>query len=189
MPKLILGFVGQAGCGKGTAADLLREQYGADYFRFSGILGDILNRLSLEKSRENFIKASEMVRKFFGEDVLSYTISKDAVQSASDIVIVDGIRRMEDIVALEPLPEFKMIAIDVPARLRYERMISRGEKANEQNMTWEQFLEEEHAPTEVTIPGVMARAWRTIPNDKTREAFETEIHNLMKELGFQPVKK
>ena len=56
MANLIIGFVGQAGCGKGTAADLLREKYGAGYFRFSGILGDVLDRLFLEKTRDNFIK-------------------------------------------------------------------------------------------------------------------------------------
>lgn len=186
MAKLVLGFVGQAGCGKGTAADLLREKYGAGYYRFSAILGDLLSRLALEKTRDNFIKMSEIVRKAFGEDVLSYAIEKDAVVAKEDIVIIDGIRRLEDIVALEPLPQFKLIAIEVPAKLRFERMKGRGEKASEKEMTWEQFLEEEKRSTEITIPGVMERAWRTISNAGTPEEFKKEIESLMKELGFAP---
>ncbi len=188
MAKLIVGFVGQAGCGKGTAADLLREQYGAGYYRFSAILSDILVRLSIEKTRKNLINISEVLRKAFGEDILSYTISKEALQAKEDIVIIDGIRRVEDIAALEPLPHFHLIAIDVPARIRYERMIKRGEKADEASMTWERFLEEEKAPTEVTIPSAMARAWRTVGNEGGREEFEAKIHAIMKELGFEPKK-
>jgi len=188
MAKLILGFVGQAGCGKGTAADLLREKYGAGYFRFSAILGDLLTRLSIEKTRDNFIKMSEAVRKYFGEDILSYAIEKDAVKSDEDIVIIDGIRRLEDVSALEPLPNFKLVAIDVPARQRYERMTHRGEKAGENELTWEQFLEQEKAPTEITIPAVMARAWRTVTNEGSREEFEEKVHKMMKELGFEPKK-
>jgi len=188
MPKLIIGFVGQIACGKGTAADLLREQYGAGYYRFSAILGDLLARLSIEKTRDNLIKMSEATRKYFGEDVLAYAIEKDAVQAKEDIVIIDGIRRPGDIVVLEPLPIFKLVAIDVPPKLRYERMKGRGEKAGENQLTWEQFQEQENAPTEVTIPLVMERAWKTISNEGGREEFETKVHALMKELGFKPKK-
>lgn len=186
MPKLILGLVGQAGCGKGTAADLLREKYGADYIRFSGILGTVLDTLGIEKSRDNFIKLSNGLREKYGEDALSYAVEKIALQSPEEIVVIDGIRRPEDVVALEPLPHFKLLSIDVPAELRYERMKKRGEKAGESDMTWEQFLKEDSAPTEVTIPLVMSRAWKTIPNTGTKEEFETAVHNAMSELGFKP---
>jgi len=184
MPKLILGLVGQAGCGKGTVVDILREKYGADYTRFSSIMGDILMRLHLEKTRSNFIKLSETLRHTFGEDVFSYALEGEVVTSLKDVVVIDGIRRLDDIVALEPLPNFKLVAIDAPAKLRYERMKKRGEKASETEMTWERFLEEEKGSTEVTIPGVMARAWKTISNAGTREELETTVHQMMKELGF-----
>ncbi|MDP3793990.1 MAG: AAA family ATPase [Candidatus Uhrbacteria bacterium] len=184
MPKLIIGLVGQAGCGKGTVADILREQYGADYTRFSAILGDVLLRIHLEKTRENLIKLSEALRHTFGEDVLSYALEGDVVTSPKDIIVIDGIRRLEDIVALEPLPNFKLVAIDAPPKVRYERMKKRGEKVGEKNMTWEEFLKEEKASTEVTIPGVMARAWKTLSNANTREELETMVHQMMKELGF-----
>ncbi len=184
MPKLIIGLVGQAGCGKGTVADLLKEQYGAGYVRFSGILGKILETLGVEKSRDNFIKISNAVRKEYGEDVLSYSIEKAALNAPEDIVVVDGIRRPGDIVALEPLPHFKLLSIEVDAKLRYERMKKRGEKATEANMTWEQFLKEDGAPTEVTIPLVMERAWKTIKNEGSRGGLEAAVHGMMSELGF-----
>jgi dephospho-CoA kinase len=184
MPKLIIGLVGQAGCGKGTVADLLVKEYGAAYFRFSSILSDIAARLSLEKTRDNLIKLSNSLRGSFGEDILSYAIEKDALSSDKDLVVIDGIRRPEDIVALEPLPLFKLVAIDVDPKLRFERMKKRGEKVGESDMSWEQFQTEDRAPTEITIPMVMARATVTIKNNETREELKSAIHQLMKEAGF-----
>ncbi len=184
MPKLIIGLVGQAGCGKGTAADLLRNEYDAEYIRFSGMLGTILETLAIEKTREHFTALSEHLRQAFGEDILSYAVEKQALDSEKNLVVIDGIRRPEDIVALEPLPNFKLVSISVPAELRYERMKKRGEKATESDMTWEEFQKEENYPTEVTIPLVMQRAWKTLDNSGSREEFEDAVRQIMKELGF-----
>lgn len=184
MPKLIIGLVGQPGCGKGTAADLLKEKYGAGYVRFSGILGQILDLLVVEKTRENFIKLSNSVRREFGEDVLSYAIERACLNTPEDVVVVDGIRRPEDIVALEPLPQFKLISIDVSPELRFERMKNRGEKAGESEMSWEQFQKEGESEAERTVPFVMERAWKTIKNEGSKEEFEEAIRAMMNELGF-----
>ena len=185
MPNHIIGLVGQSGCGKGTVADILTQQYGAAYSRFSAILGDILTRLHIDRSRDHFIALSTALRTNFGEDVLSYAIEKDAVLSQSQIVVIDGIRRPEDIVALEPLPFFKLVSVDVPAEMRYERMKKRGEKSGEQHMTWQEFVSQDNAPTEVTIPLVMDRAWRKLDNSKTPTDLELQVKAMMKELGYE----
>jgi dephospho-CoA kinase len=185
MPNHIIGLVGQSGCGKGTVADILINQYGAAYSRFSAVLGDILTRLHIERSRDNFIALSNALRTNFGEDVLSYAIEKDAVLSSSPLVVIDGIRRPEDIVALEPLPFFKLVSIEVPGEIRYERMKKRGEKSGEQHMTWQEFVAQDHAPTEVTIPLVMERAWKKLDNSKTAVELEEQVKAMMKELGYE----
>jgi dephospho-CoA kinase len=185
MPNHIIGLVGQSGCGKGTVADILTQQYGAAYSRFSAILGDILTRLHIDRSRDHFIALSTALRTNFGEDVLSYAIEKDAVLSQNPIVVIDGIRRPEDIVALEPLPFFKLVSVDVPAEMRYERMKKRGEKIGEQHMTWQEFVSQDNAPTEVTIPLVMDRAWKKLDNSKTPTDLELQVKAMMKELGYE----
>lgn len=184
MPNHIIGLVGQSGCGKGTVADILVNQYGASYSRFSAVLGDILTRLHIDRSRDNFTSLSIALRNAFGEDVLSYAIEKDAILSESQIVVIDGIRRPEDIVALEPLPLFKLVAIDVPAEVRFERMKKRGEKVGEQHMTWEDFVAQDNAPTELTIPMVMDRAWKKLDNTQTAEQLEQQVKAMMQELGY-----
>lgn len=182
MPKLILGIVGLQGCGKGTLADILVKEYHAGYFRFSAILSDTLGRLAIERSRDNFNKLSITLRKAFGEDVLSYAVESAALAAPQNLVVIDGIRRPEDIVGLEPLPNFHLIAIEADAKLRYDRMRHRGEKATESNLSWEDFLANEADETEKSIPFAMARAKYRIANNGTREDFEREAHALIQAL-------
>lgn len=186
MPKLIIGLVGRQGSGKGTAAKLLQKTYGADLYRFSAVIGDILNRLAIEKSRDNMIKMSETLRKAFGEDVFAYAVENDVMKSTAGLVVIDGIRRIEDLAALEPLPQFKLIEIAAPAKVRYERMKGRGEKSGESKMSWEEFSSQEQAPTEITIPSVAARAWKAIDNGGTPEELEQRLDAVMAELGRTP---
>ena len=186
MPKLIIGLVGRQGSGKGTAADLLKTKYGAQVFRFSAVLSDILNRLSIEKSRDNLIALSEALRKAFSEDVLSYAVERDALASSSDVVVIDGIRRIEDIAAFEPLPNFRLIEIAVPAKVRFDRMRGRGEKVGEDHMSWDDFVAQEDAPTEVTIADVAARAWKALDNSGSPADLERSLDQTMAELGLKP---
>lgn len=186
MPRLIIGLVGRQGSGKGTAASILKNTYGAELFRFSAILNDVLNRLAIPSSRDNLIKLSNMLRQGFGEDALAYAIQRDILHSTSDIVVVDGIRRIEDIAGLEPLPQFKLVEISAPAKIRYERMRGRGEKSGESDMTYEAFAEQEQAPTEITIPAVAAHAWRAVDNGTDQDHLEKQIAGLMAELGENP---
>ncbi len=186
MPKLIIGLVGLQGCGKGTVADVLREQYGAGYERFSGMIGSILDILAIEKNRKNFTKLSEVIRYAFGETIFSYALEKKVIESTQDIIVLDGIRRPEDIVAMEPLPHFHLVSIEADQKLRFERMKKRGEKATEANMTWEQFLAEEALPTEVTIPFVMNRAKYHFSNNGTREQLIEQVRTFMKQFGIEP---
>lgn len=184
MPKILIGLVGRQGSGKGTVAKILQETYGAKLYRFSAILGDILDRLNIERSRDNLIKISEAVRHEFGEDTLAYAIEHEVSASDADVVIIDGIRRPEDIVALEPLPYFKLVNVSVPAEVRFERMKHRGEKAGETHMTREEFLKvENEAPTEITIPLVEARATDTIDNSGTAEELGPKVDALMKKFS------
>jgi dephospho-CoA kinase len=185
MTQLILGLTGQAGCGKGTIAEFLEEEYGAIHLRFSAILDDLLQTLGLENDRPTLTQLSETIRKGFGESVLSHAIAKQALTSSKKLVVIDGFRRVEDLTSLETLPEFKLLALDAPARVRYERVKNRGEREDEKEMSWEKFISQGSSSTELTIPATMARAWRTMDNSGTKEEMKERMRELMKELGVK----
>ena len=104
MAKIILGLVGPIASGKDTVKKYLEKKYGATGCRFSSILRDILERIDLPNSRENMQELSTILRQKFGEDILAKAIASDAIKLKSNIVIVDGVRRMADIKFLKNTP-------------------------------------------------------------------------------------
>lgn len=164
MPKLILGLVGQAGAGKFTATECIKNDFNIQVFIFSDILKDMLKRMFLPASRENLIALSTAVRQAFGQDALSNAMERQVAASEADIVVVDGIRRFDDIADLKKNPSFHLIEVWAPPETRFERLKKRNEKPGETEMTWEDFLAMSQKETEATIAGVAAQAEKKIDN-------------------------
>lgn len=178
-PKLIIGFVGQAGSGKGTAANLLHEKYGAVVFTFSDILTDILNRLYIPSSRDNLINMSITLRQGFGQNILAKAMSRQIDNSTADMVVVDGIRRIEDIEDLKLNPAFHFIEIMVDPKIRFERLKERNQKPGEAEMTWEDFLAVSQKETELTIAKVAEQAEIKITNEGDIQALGKQLDELV----------
>ena len=185
MPKLILGLTGQIGSGKGALGEYLQKTYGAELFKFSTYLTRVLNVLALDPSRENLIRASEILRNGFGEHALSHAIARDVCASTAQIAVVDGIRRIEDLADLEPIPHFRLASVEADQRLRFERVGNRGEKTEEKGLTWETFLAQEERSTEITVPQTMARATIRIDNNGSAADLIARADALMAEFGIQ----
>ncbi len=183
-PTHLIGLVGTPGSGKSYASEYILKHYGGEHIKFSDSLTHIIKKLSLEKSRENMIKLSVILRKEFGEDIMSHAVASDALTSKEPIVLIDGIRRVEDLAAFRALPSFKIIAVNADPKIRFERQTKRHEKTDDSELTWEKFQKVEEAPTEVTIPEVMAYANYTIMNEGSREEYEQKIDEIMAELGI-----
>ncbi len=167
MSKIIIGLVGQIACGKGAAKKYLAQKYNIEDCRFSTPLRDVVKRLDISESRENLQKISTVLRGAFGEDLLAKVIAKDASNLDSDIVIVDGVRRMADIKYLKDLPNFYLIRVDADPQIRYERMKNRNENAGDKDKTYEQFLADQNNEAEKEIPVVMDFAKLKIDNSGT----------------------
>jgi dephospho-CoA kinase len=181
---LIIGLTGQAGSGKGTVGAYLRERYGAEFLTFSSYLRKTLETLALEPSRDNLVKLSETLRHTFGEDAISHAVARDAYASTASVVVVDGIRRIDDVIStLQQLPDFHLVSVDSDPRMRYERLTQRGEKSDEATMSWEDFLANEQRSTEQTIPAVMAQASIHLRNDGTLEEIHQQVDEMMRQLN------
>ncbi|HWQ99271.1 MAG TPA: AAA family ATPase [Candidatus Methylomirabilis sp.] len=182
MPKLIIGLTGQLGSGKGYVASYLATRYGGIIVKFSSYLSKVLDVMALDNSRDNLIKLSEAMRREYGEQALSYAVARDAVSSEAPVVVIDGIRRVEDLAALEPLPHFVLIAVAASPEIRYGRITKRGEKTDETDLTWEEFQAQERRSTELTVPTVMKRATIHIKNEGTVAELEEKIDEMTTQL-------
>lgn len=178
--KVILGFTGLLASGKGTVAKYLEKKYQAGSFRYSTILRDLTNRVYLEESRDNLIKMSECIRHTFGEDTLAKAIAGDAAKTDNNLVVVEGIRRLADIEHLAKLPNFVLVEIFADPRTRYERLIKRGENADDNTKTFEQFLEDHKRSTELSILDVVKHTTEHIDNNGTMDNLYTQLDALVK---------
>ena len=101
MAKIIIGIAGEIASGKDTAGKYLAERYQALSLRFSQPLRDILDRMNLPQDRVHMAKLSLHLRQAFGEDIFSKVIMAEANKGAEYLVVVDGVRRLPDILHLE----------------------------------------------------------------------------------------
>lgn len=178
--KKIIGLVGLIACGKGTVAKYIAEKYQAGTYRFSTILRDVLKRIYLPESRDNMINLSETLRQTFGQNILAKVITDDVVNDPKEVIVVEGIRRLEDIEYLKQLPNFTLVEISADPKIRYQRLTARGENSDDETKTYEQFLEDHQKSTEITIPTVIELATEHIFNNGSRDELAQQIDQLLK---------
>ncbi len=177
MNKIIIGVVGEKGSGKGTFPKILEEIVPDKRIvktTFSDVMTDTLNIWGLERSRENYIKLVVAMRDTFGADVLANAVKKRVLELEGDIVIIEGMRWLADLEMIKSL-QGKIIYITADPKIRHERTLARGEKAGETTTTFEDFMKEESAPTEVDIPKIAYEADFTINNNGSFEEFKAQV--------------
>lgn len=180
MANIVLGLAGEMASGKGTMAEYVKKTYHAESFRFSTIFRDVLDRLYIAQTRENLQKLSTTLRSSFGDDLLASVITEDVKKSIADIVIIDGVRREEDIIFLKKIPSFQLVYIDADMRTRYNRIILRNENIDDHNKTFEKFVEQNKNEAESHILSLKSCADIIIDNSGTVEQLYEKIDKIIK---------
>lgn len=181
MAKLILGLAGEMGSGKGAITKHIVQNYKANEHKFSQMLRDILDRIFVEQSRENITTLSMVLRKNFGEDIMAKTMYHEAFNDEKDIIVIDGVRRIEDMKYLKEIPYFKFIFIDADMQTRYERVVKRAENSDEMKKTFAQFQAAHEYETEKTIPDLKNYADYVIENNGTYLELYQQIDEIIKQ--------
>jgi dephospho-CoA kinase len=177
--KLVIGLTGNIGAGKTIISDHLHKKYGADQVRFSRILMDVLDRLYLPQDRKNLQTLGVVVRESFGEDVIVNAFKKDLEKSRSHVVVVDGIRYMNEVEMLRSFQNSILLFLDAPPELRYKRVVLRGEKG-EEKITFDDFLKSGQRGTEKGLPEIKKVADHVIENDGSVEHLLKRIDDIVK---------
>lgn len=182
MQKIIIGVAGEIASGKDTVGQYIAEKYGASSLRFSQLFRDILDRMGLEQNRENMAKLSLYLRKGFGEDILSKAILDEAEKSPNELVVVDGVRRLPDIIHMETDEHFYFIFVEASQEKRYERIIKRRQNTDDETKTPAQFEKDAKLETELQIHDLKERADFVINNDGTLEELHAQIDAIVEKL-------
>ena len=181
MAKLIFGITGEMGSGKGVVSKYIEQKYKAGKHRFSTMLRDVLKRMYIEESRENTANLSLTSRKNCGEDVFAKTMYHDVEKDEHDIVVIDGVRRMADIVYLKDLPYFKLIYIDADLEARYKRVVDRDENDNDSEKTLDDFKKDQELESEAQISDLRNYAEHIVDNNGTYRDLYGQIDEIIKQ--------
>lgn len=176
---LLIGLTGMMVAGKGTIAQYLKDYYGAETYRFSTPLRDILDRMHTEKSRENMQTLSTVLRHNFGEDILAKMIKEDIKNSSNPIAVVDGIRRWGDIELLKEGGVFVLTSVETSPETRYKRLINRAENEGDAQKTYEQFLEEQWNEADAQIPKIMEKTNEKIDNEGPLDELYKQVDEII----------
>ncbi|PLX28124.1 hypothetical protein C0583_02735 [Candidatus Parcubacteria bacterium] len=182
--KKIIGIIGEQASGKGAAADIIRNKYGGSRLTYSNILRRTTDSLHLEASRDNLINMALVLKKGFGDDVLSKAMIKDVEGEDTDLVIVDGFRMPGDPESFREAfgKNFTFIYVTADQKLRYERSVGRGEKAGESEASFEEFASKESLKTESSVSEVAKSADYKIENNGGIEELEEKIIKIMSKI-------
>ncbi|KKU78637.1 MAG: hypothetical protein UY04_C0031G0016, partial [Parcubacteria group bacterium GW2011_GWA2_47_7] len=108
---------------------------------------------------------------------------EDAKKDEHQLIVIDGVRRLEDVKYLREIPEFKLCYITAPMKTRYERLIVRGENADDNTKTFAQFEEDHQGEPEREITKLEAFAAEVIDNTGTLPDLYRQLDQIVKKYG------
>lgn len=180
-PKIIIGFTGLMGSGKGVSVDYLVKKHGFVADALSNRITEEIIKKGEEVNRITLPQTAGELRQKFGPEVLAERTWGKIMAENPNRVALDGIRSIEETNFLKKLPNFYLIAIVVDQKLRFERLTKRIVPGRTEPQTWEEFLAAEERDTKygMNIPGSMKLADFQITNEGTEKEFFQKLDKIL----------
>jgi len=182
---LVIATVAEKGAGKGLFIELARKllpDKKVVSVRFSDIWREILHLLDREESRENISNLATAIRTLFHDDgILVAATQKRLAGIDADIVILDGLRKEEEIQPLVRDTNSLLVYIAASPEIRFARRREHAETTDEKGMTWEHFMRLEQLAPEVTIRHIgETMADVTLENNGSVDEFKEKVAEFLK---------
>jgi len=179
--KKILALTGETGAGKDTFCEYAQKTFPLTFsFRFSDPLFEVLKIFFEEIKKQDQQWLATALRARFGNNILGEVIIKKIKKINEGLIIVNGIRMLEELELVKRLGG-KIVYITAVPKIRWQRIQKRGEKKDD-NVSFEKFLEIEEAPTEILISQVGQKADFKIENNGSKESFYQKVEKIINKL-------
>jgi dCMP deaminase len=140
---MLIGLTGRNASGKGEVAKYL-EKKSFYFYSLSDVIRDEVRKRGLEMSRENLINTGNDLRQKHGPGVLAQRILAKVEPDKN--YVIDSIRNPSEVEALRSARTFKLVHVDAPVKLRFERLRARGREGDP--TAFEHFVELEQREME-----------------------------------------
>lgn len=119
---MIYGVTGYVGSGKDTVVDFL-VKHGYKHASLSDEIRYELKANNISETRGNLISMGNSLRKKFGNTILAQRALAHVKDKNN--IILSSIRNPDEIKYLHSNPDFKLIFVEAPQKIRFDRIVLR----------------------------------------------------------------
>src|SRR5262245_44558236 len=140
---MLIGLTGRNAAGKGEVARYL-QQKSFYYYSLSDVIRDEIRSRGEEPTRERLIIVGNELRQKYGSNILAErTLAK--IEDDKHYII-DSIRNPAEVDAFRAAKHFKLLRVEAPADVRFERILKRHRESDPR--TFEEFVALENREAE-----------------------------------------
>src|SRR5438034_4558811 len=136
---MLIGLTGRNAAGKGEVAKYLQSK-SFYYHSLSDAIRDEIRSRGLAPTREMLIQTGNELRRRFGSAVLAERILQRLDDDKN--YVIDSIRNPAEVEAFRRAKHFRLISVEAPVELRFQRTVRRGRENDP--MTLDKFKELEN---------------------------------------------
>jgi dCMP deaminase len=176
---MLIGLTGRNASGKGEVAKYL-EKKSFYYYSLSDVIRDEVRSHGQPLTRETLIETGNNLRRRFGAAVLAERILEKTENDKH--YVIDSIRNPKEVEALRRTKDFKLLRVNAPAELRFERLKQRARAGDPTRFEDFQELEQREMQGDENsqnLLAVEAMADIEIVNDGHLEHLYSQIDSLI----------
>jgi dephospho-CoA kinase len=178
----IIAFTGMPASGKSEAVQLAKDK-GISIIRMGDMVWEETKRQGKPLDSQNVGDVAHSMREKLGMDIWAKrTVEKIRTLKKSSLLVIDGVRNMEEIEYFKKEfgMDFLVIAIDAPDHIRRKRAISRGRVDDSKNL--KDLEERDKREIRWGLQKVIANADIIIPNNGSLKDFKKQVLTLFTKL-------
>jgi dephospho-CoA kinase len=174
----IIGITGTLGAGKGTIVEYLMANHGFQHYSVRAYLTREIERRGMPLNRDSMVTVANELRASNSPSFIAEELYREAAANGADCII-ESIRTPGEIDALQDTGNFTLLAVDAPARTRYDRILKRGSSTDQ--VDFETFVANEEREMTTTDPNAqnlktcMGRADFALDNSGSFEALYAQV--------------
>src|SRR5438045_1020715 len=176
---MLIGLTGRNAAGKGEVARYLQKK-SFYYYSLSDAIRDEIRSRGAEPTRDRLIIVGNELRQRYGANILAERILAKIEDDKH--YIIDSIRNPSEVDAFRAAKHFKLIRVEAPPEVRFQRILSRRRESDPR--TLDEFIalenrEAEGDDTSQNLVKVELMADHALTNDGTLDKLHPQIDQLL----------
>lgn len=176
----MLLLTGLPGSGK-TVFSEIAKSLGIPVITLGDVVREEVVKRGLELTLENILSVAQELREHYGKEAIAMLAANKIKESLkqSCLVVVDGIRSLEEINYIKSLANAEVLVVVVHAspKVRFARLLARGRTGDPK--TWDEFVKRDFRELAWGLGNVVALADEIIVNDGSIEEFKSKVKDFL----------